>query len=323
MADKLLKLKGIGKDYAIKSKEVMRTKQILIAVDHVDLEITKGQTLGLVGESGCGKSTLGKLICRLEEPSRGEIIFSGRPIHDLKGKSLRQIRNRFQPVFQDPLGSLNPRLNVFQTLAEPLRLKNKPADQNAVITLLQSVGLGPELLYRYAHQLSGGQQQRLGIARALSLDPELIVADEPVSSLDVSIQAQILNLFLELQKQLSLTMIFISHDLRVISQLVDQVAVMYVGRIMELAPTQELFTNPQHPYTWALLEALPKLEPGRKRKRSILTGDIPSPINPAPGCHFYSRCKYRDAGCEKYENALWQHSENHQVACQKMGKIKK
>ncbi len=320
----ILSIKMLGKDYTVKGKGgiILQNKEKLIAVDHITLEIEKGTTLGLVGESGCGKSTLGRMLCRLEAPSRGEIYFQGQPIHALKGESLRRIRHFFQPVFQDPLGSLNPRLNVFQTLAEPLQLYGKKGDENEVIILLETVGLGNEVMHRYAHQLSGGQRQRLGIARALAVGPQLLVADEPVSSLDVSIQAQVLNLFLSLQQKLQLTMVFISHDLRVISQLADRVAVMYVGRIMEMASTRELFDNPCHPYTQALLNALPRLEPGRGRKRAILTGEIPSPVNPVPGCRFYSRCQYREEGCRYYENEIIKISPEHNIACKHWQKVR-
>ncbi|MBN1595254.1 ATP-binding cassette domain-containing protein [candidate division FCPU426 bacterium] len=287
------------------------------------MEILKGQTFGLVGESGCGKSTLGKIMCRLEDPSCGEVYFQGEPVHSLRGNALRKKRHFFQPVFQDPFGSLNPRLHVFETLAEPLRLAGRASAIKDVLQLMELVGLGEELLFRYAHQLSGGQRQRLGIARALSVSPQLIVADEPVSSLDVSIQAQILNLFMDLQHRLGLTLVFISHDLRVINQVSDHVAVMYMGRIMESAPVSSLFSGPKHPYTWALLEALPRLKPGRGRKRAILTGELPSPINPAPGCRFYNRCAYRDEACRSYENELFTAAENHTVACRKAGTLER
>ncbi len=318
----MLEIKNLGKDYTTKHNGIIKTKNLLVAVDHISLKLEKNKTLGLVGESGCGKSTLGRLICRLEEPSRGGIYLDGQAIHELKGASLRRIRWKFQPVFQDPYGSLNPRFTVYRTLEEPLRLHEKPGSKDEIHNLLEMVGLGSEVMERYPHQLSGGQRQRLGLARALAVGPELIVADEPVSSLDVSIQAQIINLFLELQARLHLSMIFISHDLRVVGHLADEVAVMYLGRIMELAPAEELFNNTGHPYTQALLEALPKLEPGRGRLRSILKGELPSPVNPAPGCRFYSRCKYRRQVCLDYENELFSIDANHTVACCRSKEIK-
>ncbi len=317
----MLELINLGKDYTLKHNGIFRPKNRLVAVDHINLSLEKNKTLGLVGESGCGKSTLGRLICRLEEPSRGEIYLDGQAIHNLAGTSLRRIRHKFQPVFQDPYGSLNPRLTVYRTLEEPLRLHDKPDSKCDINNLLEMVGLGSEVMERYPHQLSGGQRQRLGLARALAVGPELIIADEPVSSLDVSIQAQILNLFLELQSRLHLSMIFISHDLRVVGHLADEVAVMYLGRIMELAPAEELFKNARHPYTQALLEALPKLEPGRGRSRSILKGELPSPVNPAPGCRFYSRCKYAGQECLSYENKLFPAGDKHIVACCKWDQL--
>jgi oligopeptide transport system ATP-binding protein len=304
MAENLLKLEQIGKDFGR-----------LRAIDQLDLSLPPGKTLGIVGESGCGKSTLGKLICRLENPSRGEIYFRSQNITRLSGMELRKLRHRFQPVFQDPFGSLNPRLDVFQTISEPLALAGKAAGTQAVEKLLERVGLGQELLRRWPHQLSGGQRQRIGIARALALDPDLIVADEPLSSLDVSIQAQILNLFLDLQNELKLTLIFISHDLRVISHLADMVAVMYAGRIMEIGQADAIFSQPCHPYTQALLAALPKIKSGRGRKRAVLTGEIPSTIDPEPGCRFYSRCQFQAAVCRGYENQLLTNTNNHQTAC--------
>lgn len=317
MAESLLRLQGLGRDYPVKRPGWLLPKQTLVAVDQIDLEVMRGETLGLVGESGCGKSTLGKMICRLETPSRGELFFSQLALGGLRGEKLRILRRKFQPVFQDPLGSLNPRLNVFQTLQEPLRLAGREGALHEIREMLKMVGLGDEVLFRFAHQLSGGQRQRLGLARALAVEPELIVADEPVSSLDVSIQAQILNLFVTLQRKLNLTVIFISHDLRVINHVSDRVAVMYMGRIMEMAPTRELFSNPRHPYTWALLEALPKLRPGRGRKRALLAGELPSPVDPEPGCRFYSRCQYWQPVCRDYENDLETVASQHTVACRR------
>lgn len=316
MNEPLLTLNGVSKEFAIHSKIFSRKPQSkLVALDEVSFSIAPGQTLGLVGESGCGKSTLAKIICRLEKPSGGEIHFQGRSLTALHREPLRHLRKHFQPIFQDPFGSLNPRFTVFDTLAEPLHLFGKTADPSAVISLLKKVGLGEELLVRYPHQLSGGQRQRLGIARALSVEPELLIADEPLSSLDVSVQAQVLDLFLELQKELNLALLFISHDLRVVGHLSDQIMVMYLGRIMEIADTREILQSPRHPYTQALFEALPKLTPGRNRRRSILQGDPPSPIDPKPGCRFFNRCPYRQPPCKEYDNGLLEVSARQKVAC--------
>jgi peptide/nickel transport system ATP-binding protein len=317
MTEPLLRASGLGKDYSAKKAGYFSTPARLVAVDQIDLELRQGETLGLVGESGCGKTTLGRLLCCLENPTRGEIWFSGQPLGNLRSRELRGLRHRFQPVFQDPLGSLNPRLSAQATVAEPLRLLGRQGQPDEVMQLLTRVGLGPEVLSRYPHQLSGGQRQRLGLARALAMSPELLVADEPVSSLDVSIQAQILNLFLSLQRELSLTVLFISHDLRVVSHLADRVAVMYLGRIMELAPAETLFSHSRHPYTLALLQALPQLSPGRGRRRALLTGDLPSPVDPAPGCRFYNRCQFSEPSCRNYENELLAAGTGHWTACRR------
>lgn len=322
MSEILVTASGLGRDYPTKKTVFFSPPARLVAVDRVDLELRQGETLGLVGESGCGKTTLGRLLCCLEKPSRGEIWFSGQALGKLKPRQLRGLRRRFQPVFQDPLGSLNPRLTALATVAEPLRLLGRQGRPEEVGEALARVGLGPEVLDRYPHQLSGGQRQRLGLARALAMNPDLLVADEPVSSLDVSIQAQILNLFLTLQQELSLTMLFISHDLRVVSHLADRVAVMYLGRIMEAASAEALFSQPRHPYTWALLQALPQLKPGRGRRRAVLSGDLPSPVEPAPGCRFYNRCAYRQESCLAYDNELLSAGQDHAVACRRFQEIK-
>lgn len=315
MTEPLLQVKNLGKDYTVKDKRGWGRTQLLVAVDRVSFNIRPGEVLGLAGESGCGKSTVAKMVCRLEETSRGEMIFQGQKLHLIQGEALRRLRPALQPVFQDPLGSLNPRFSVLDTLAEPLRLSGRPASENDVSGLLQQVGLGPEMLHRYPHQLSGGQRQRIGIARALCLEPALLVADEPLSSLDVSIQAQILNLMLELQSRLHVTMLFISHDLRVVSHIADRVLIMYLGRIMETAHTTALLRSPLHPYTRALFASLPRLDPGRGRKRSQLRGDIPSPINPQPGCRFIPRCPFNRPECSRYENVLLPAADDHSVAC--------
>jgi len=321
MTSPLLQVKELGRDYPVRGDRWFGPRKKLVAVDRISFDLQPGEILGLVGESGCGKSTLARLICRLEEPSRGSMQFAGQSFEALRGESLRRLRPRFQPVFQDPLGSLNPRFTLVETVSELLRLHSRATDREAILHLLQRVGLGLELLHRYPHQLSGGQRQRLGLARALAVQPDLLIADEPLSSLDVSIQAQIMNLVLDLQQELGLSMIFISHDLRVVGHVSDRILIMYLGRVMELASTRGLFAQPRHPYTHALFNALPKLEPGRGRKRAILSGELPTPVDPAPGCRFYTRCPYHQRDCLVYENELLPVAEGHWSACRRWQEI--
>jgi oligopeptide/dipeptide ABC transporter ATP-binding protein len=291
------------------------------AVDRVTLDIREGETLGLVGESGCGKSTFGRTLLRLLEPTSGSIRFEGRALEALGHGALRPFRRHMQMIFQDPYASLNPRMTVGATLEEPLEIHapelSRAARGERVAALLEEVGLSPDAARRYPHEFSGGQRQRIGIARALAVKPRFIVADEPISALDVSIQAQIVNLLVELQRRERLTYLFISHDLKIVHHVSDRVAVMYLGRIVELAPSEGLYAEPLHPYTRALLSAVPVPDPETKRKRIVLAGDVPSPLDPPGGCPFHPRCPVTDKvpACFAEMPALRELRPGHTVAC--------
>jgi peptide/nickel transport system ATP-binding protein len=290
------------------------------AVDDVNLEIRGGETMGLVGESGCGKSTLARCIVRLHELTDGRVIFDGSDVSRLSRKELRPLRRQFQMVFQDPYASLNPRRRVGSIVGAPLRVHgvgNRGEVKRRVQELLSLVGLSPEHFNRYPHEFSGGQRQRIGVARALALHPKLIVADEPVSALDVSIQAQVLNLLAELQERLELTYLFIAHDLGVVRHVSDRIAVMYLGKIVEISPAEELYERPIHPYTEALLSAVPIPDPAEsaRRERIVLQGDVPSPINPPSGCRFHPRCRYATGICAQEEPPLVLYGPGHLAAC--------
>lgn len=305
-------------------KKYFKTKRgPLHAVDDISFKINKGETLGLVGESGCGKSTTGRVVLRLLEATGGEVNFEGKNILNYHKKEMREFRENAQIVFQDPFASLNPRMTVSQIIGEPLIINKKTNSKEElrkkVLGLMDTVGLAERLEGTYPHELDGGRRQRIGIARALALNPFFIVQDEPVSALDVSIQAQILNLMEELQKEMQLTYLFISHDLGVIKHMSDNIAVMYLGKIVEMADYQSLFDNPRHPYTKALLSAIPIPSIEIKRERIILEGDVPSPINPPPGCRFYGRCfmSNKDEGCQNHDQELKEIAPGHFVACNK------
>src|SRR3989449_3640213 len=320
MAEALLRVRHLKKYFPIRGGGFSREVARVHAVDDVSFDIRPGETLGLVGESGCGKSTTGRTILRLVEPTAGEVWFQDRNVTALDKRALRQIRKEMQIIFQDPYASLNPRMTVRSIIGEALVIhklaRGRREREERVVQLLETVGLSAEHLRRYPHEFSGGQRQRIGIARALAGSPKLIIADEPVSALDVSIQAQIINLLEDLQAKFGLTYIFIAHDLSVVEHISTRVAVMYLGKIAAIAPANELYTNPKHPYTEALLSAVPIPDPTMKRKRILLEGDVPSPINPPSGCRFHTRCSLRVPSCSQNEQVLKQVSPNHWVACQ-------
>jgi peptide/nickel transport system ATP-binding protein len=314
----LVEVKDLKKFFPVRAHFFSRSKTFVQAVVGVNLTIRRGETLGLVGESGCGKSTLGRLILRLEEPTEGNIFFEGENIILYDPERLRQLRRQMQIIFQDPYSSLNPRKTVGSIIEEPLiihKIGTRKERQERVIRLIEVVGLRPEHINRYPHEFSGGQRQRIGIARALALNPKLIIADEPVSALDVSIQAQVLNLLEDLQDEFHLTYLFIAHDLHVVEHISDRVCVMHLGRIAELAMSDDLYRDPKHPYTQALLSANPIPDPTLERKRIILQGEVPSPINPPPGCNFHTRCLHRFEPCDQAVPRLKEIEPNHWVAC--------
>ncbi|MBQ6899320.1 MAG: ATP-binding cassette domain-containing protein [Firmicutes bacterium] len=317
MADVILEVKNLTKHFKTK-------RGLLHAVDGVSFTLERGKTLGLVGESGCGKSTTGRTILRLIEPTAGETIFEGTDVNKLNASQLRHARKDMQLIFQDPYSSLDPRKTVSQIIAEPLQankiFKTKEEIEARVEELMATVGLAPRLFNTYPHELDGGRRQRIGIARALAMDPKFIICDEPVSALDVSIQAQILNLLKELQEERGLSYIFITHDLSVVNHFSDDIAVMYLGKIVEKAPSEELFANPVHPYTQALLSAIPVPEIGEKRERIIIKGEITSPINPPDECRFYKRCNYACDKCKSLPE-LQEIKPGHFVACHRIGEI--
>ena len=321
----LLRVEGLAKYFPVRSGLIRRRQVgVVQAVDGVSFSVSRGETLALVGESGCGKSTTARLVLRLISPTRGKVFFEGQDITALEGEALRKMRRRMQIVFQDPFSSLNPRMTVGQILAEPLivhGIGDAGSRQKRVDELLGLVGLAVWHARRYPHEFSGGQRQRIGIARALAVDPSLVVCDEPVSALDVSIQAQVVNLLKDLQARLGLALLFIAHDLAVVKHVADRVAVMYLGQIVELAGKEALFAAPRHPYTRTLLAAIPRPDPHRRTERNLAGGDVPSPMNPPAGCRFHTRCPFMVDRCRRETPVLRVLAPGHQAACHRAEEI--
>jgi oligopeptide transport system ATP-binding protein len=322
----LLEIRNLKKHFPVGQALFSRNKDVVKAVDGVNLRVEPGETLGLVGESGCGKSTLGRAILRLIEPTEGEVYFEGKNLLAMSQRELRDMRRQMQIIFQDPYASLNPRMRVGDIVGEGLeihKIARGKAKRDRVIELLRQVGLREDHYDRYPHEFSGGQRQRIGIARALGVGPKFIVCDEPVSSLDVSIQAQIINLLQELQEKMHLTYLFISHDLRVVEHISHRVAIMYLGKVVEIAQSDTIYRDAKHPYTRALLSSVPIPDMDGKKERVLLQGDVPSPVNPPSGCAFHPRCAYRAPICDQMEPPLDFDTDFHGVACHVFGPVKR
>lgn len=319
MQNNILEVKNLKKYYPIKGNVLKKEKQYVKAVDDISFTIKKGETFAIVGESGCGKSSLGKSIIRLIEPTEGQVILDGQDFTSLKGKELKEARKKIKLIFQDPYASLNPRMTVKEIIAEPIDIakayKNSEEREKMIIDIMNAVGLNLDYMGRYPHEFSGGQRQRIGIARAIALQPKIVICDEPVSALDVSIQAKIINLLKDLQKKMDMAYIFISHDLSIVKHISDRVGVMYLGNMVEIASKDSLFEEPLNPYTQALFSAIPKIGNERIEDKEILTGDVPSPANPPKGCCFHTRCKKAMDKCSKEKPILREIKPGHFCAC--------